>query len=43
MENLFLTVYVLVWPVLAAAVLAVLSYGVWKDISQARRDGEHLV
>jgi len=43
MKETLLTLYVLVWPVMAAAVLAVLSWSVWKDMRQARRDGEHLV
>jgi len=43
MKIALLTFYVLIWPAIAAIVLAVLSRGVWKDIRQARRNGEHLV
>lgn len=43
MKIALLTFYVLIWPAIAAIVLAVLSRGVWKDISRARRNGEHLV
>lgn len=43
MKTAILTFYVLVWPVLSALVLLALARGVWKDIRQAKRDGEHLV
>ncbi len=43
MKIALLTVYVLMWPVLAALVLALLSAGVWRDIRRAKRNGEHLV
>lgn len=43
MKTTILTVYVLVWPAMSALVLALLAKGVWKDIRQAKRNGEHLV
>lgn len=43
MNTTILTVYVLMWPVLSALVLAALARGVWKDMRQAKREGEHLV
>lgn len=43
MKTFILTVYVLIWPVMAAGVLAVLSRGVWRDMRRAKRNGEHLV
>lgn len=43
MKTTVLTLYVLIWPVLSAMVMAGLIWGVWRDIKQAKRDGEHLV
>ena len=43
MNTTILTLYVLVWPVMSALVLAVLALGVWKDMRKAKRKGEHLV
>lgn len=43
MNTTILTLYVLVWPVMSALVLAALAWGVWKDLRKARRKGEHLV
>ncbi|MFA7668244.1 MAG: putative transporter small subunit [Burkholderiaceae bacterium] len=43
MKTYILTIYVLIWPVMAAAVLAALSRGVWRDLRKAKRKGEHLV
>jgi len=43
MSSTLLTVYVLVWPVLSAMVLGALVWNVWRDIKQAKRNGEHLV
>ena len=43
MKTAILTVYVLIWPVLSALVLVVLARGVWKDLRQAKKDGEQLV
>ncbi|HZH57451.1 MAG TPA: putative transporter small subunit [Burkholderiaceae bacterium] len=41
--SFFMTLYILIWPALSAAVLAALSWGVWKDIRAARRKGQQLV
>lgn len=43
MKITILTTYILIWPVLAAMVLGVLGWSVWKDIRDARRKGEQLV
>lgn len=43
MKTAILTFYVLVWPVLSALVMVVLARSVWKDLRQAKRDGEQLV
>ena len=43
MKTTILTIYVLVWPVMSALVLAALCTGVWKDMREAKRNGEHLV
>ncbi|MFP5407124.1 MAG: putative transporter small subunit [Gammaproteobacteria bacterium] len=43
MNDLALTAYVLVWPVLAAGVLLVLCVAVARDMRRASREGEGLV
>lgn len=43
MKVAILTFYVLVWPVLSALVLVMLARCVWKDMREAKRDGEQLV
>ena len=43
MSSFGLTVYVLIWPVLAAIVLLVLCVGLVRDIRRARRQGKELV
>ncbi|MEU5844289.1 putative transporter small subunit [Rhodococcus sp. NPDC047139] len=43
MSSLALTIYVLIWPVLVAGVLAVLCRGFVKEWLQARRNGEDLI
>lgn len=43
MKTAILTLYILIWPALSAAVLAALVWGVWKDIRAARRKGQQLV
>jgi len=43
MKIAVLTLYVLIWPVLSALVLAALARGVWNDVRDARRTGEQLV
>jgi hypothetical protein len=43
MTTIALTVYVLIWPVLVAGVLFVLSRGFVKEWLESRRNGEDLV
>ncbi|MFX1757839.1 membrane protein [Rhodococcus gordoniae] len=43
MNMLTLTIYVLIWPVLVAGVLAVLCRGFFEEWLQARRDGKDLI
>ena len=43
MSSLALTAYVLIWPVMATIVLAVLCVGVFRDMRIAKRDGTDLV
>ena len=43
MSTFGLTVYVLVWPVMATGVLAVLCIGLMRDIRQARKKGKRLI
>ena len=43
MNALWLTAYVLVWPVLVAAVLLFISYAFFKEWSEARREGNPLI
>lgn len=43
MSTAALTAYVLVWPVIATAVLIVLCVALYRDMRAARRDGTELV
>lgn len=43
MSSFALTAYVLMWPVMATAVLAVLCIGLLHDIRTARRNGNDLI
>jgi len=43
MKVAILTMYVLIWPVLSALVMAALAWGVWRDVRHAKQEGEHLV
>ena len=43
MSPFYLTLYVLVWPVIAAIVMAVLCVSLFRDIRKARREGTDLV
>jgi cytochrome oxidase assembly protein ShyY1 len=43
MNPLFLSLYILVWPVISAVVLAVLVYAVVKDYRDAARSGQDVV
>jgi hypothetical protein len=38
-----LTTYVLIWPLVAAAVLALLCFAVWRDLRTASQNGEDFV
>ncbi|WP_217996708.1 putative transporter small subunit [Nocardioides jensenii] len=43
MESILLTVYVLVWPLLAGIVLFVITAGFVKEWREARREGRDLI
>jgi len=43
MSPFLLSIYILVWPVISAIVLIVLTVGVIKDYRDARRRGEDVV
>lgn len=43
MLNLVMTTYILIWPAVVAATLAVMCWGVYRDAQAARREGESLV
>ncbi|SEF04889.1 putative transporter small subunit [Pseudomonas deceptionensis] len=43
MSSFALTVYVLIWPVIAAAVMLTLCVSLWRDVRKAKRDGTDLV
>lgn len=43
MGNIILTAYILVWPLLTALVLAVLTRGVVRDYREARQRGTTVV
>lgn len=43
MSSFALTAYVLIWPVMATIVLAVLCTSLYRDIRAARRNGTDLI
>lgn len=43
MTTVMMTIYILMWPVLAAIVLIWLTYGVIIDFRDARRDNRKVV
>ena len=43
MQSLFLTLYVLMWPAIAAVVLAVISTAFIREIRQAKREDRDLI
>ncbi|MGF7123597.1 putative transporter small subunit [Rhodococcus sp. TAF43] len=43
MNTVFLTVYVLIWPIVVAATLFVITRGAVREWAAARRKGERLV
>ena len=38
-----LTLYILMWPVIAAVILVIIVYSFIKDLRQARREGKKVV
>lgn len=43
MSSIALTLYVLIWPVIAAAVMITLCVSLYRDMRKAKRDGTDLV
>ncbi|MCB1654904.1 MULTISPECIES: putative transporter small subunit [Pseudomonas] len=43
MSSYALTLYVMIWPVIAAGVMITLCVSVYRDMRKARRDGTDLV
>jgi hypothetical protein len=43
MSSFYLTIYVLIWPVIAAIVMAVLCVSLFRDVRKAKREGKDLV
>jgi len=43
MSGFALTLYVLIWPVIAAAVMITLCVSLYRDMRKAKRDGTDLV
>ncbi|MFE9170607.1 putative transporter small subunit [Streptomyces kebangsaanensis] len=43
MTTFALSVYVLIWPAIVAAVLFVISRGFFREWAEARRNGERLI
>ncbi|WP_432055934.1 putative transporter small subunit [Streptomyces sp. bgisy022] len=43
MSTALLTAYILMWPVLVAIVLFVISRGFFREWAEARRNGEDLI
>lgn len=41
--GFLLTAYILVWPVISAAVLVVLLVALFKDVRKARKNGDSIV
>jgi cytochrome oxidase assembly protein ShyY1 len=38
-----LAIYVLIWPILSAGVLALLIVALWRDIRASRKSGEEMI
>lgn len=38
-----LTVYILIWPVIVAAILAVICIGFYKELRSARKEGRDII
>ncbi len=43
MKIAMLTFYVLIWPVVSFGVLALLCVSLWRDIKNARANGEDMI
>ncbi|WP_225217257.1 MULTISPECIES: putative transporter small subunit [Arthrobacter] len=43
MTVFWLTVYVLIWPVIVAGTLAVICRGFFRDWAEARREGRRII
>ncbi|WP_030421748.1 putative transporter small subunit [Streptomyces sp. SCSIO 75703] len=43
MNTVLLSVYILMWPVLVAVVLFVISRGFFREWAEARRNGQDLI
>lgn len=43
MTSYLVTAYILIWPVIALGVLAVLSLGVYRDLRSAHESGNDIV
>jgi hypothetical protein len=43
MSTFWITAYILVWPVIAAGVLAVLLAAIVRDLRHARREGTEIL
>ncbi|MFC6335288.1 putative transporter small subunit [Pseudomonas karstica] len=43
MSSFALTLYVLIWPVIAAVVMITLCVSLYRDMRKAKRDGTDLV
>ncbi|WP_237759986.1 putative transporter small subunit [Arthrobacter alpinus] len=43
MSVFFLTLYVLVWPVIVVGVIYVLGKALWQEIREAKREGRPLI
>ena len=43
MSSYALTLYVLIWPVIAAGVMLTLCVSVWRDLRKAKSEGTELV
>ena len=43
MEAFFLTVYVLMWPVIVAGVLFVIARAYFREVAEAKREGRQII
>lgn len=40
---MLLTIYILIWPVISAAILVLLAVALWRDLRAARKSGKAMV